>query len=122
MSGCERGRGAAWAARKLTTGGLPAVELPASSGDFFAEGKSSRRQPLQLAQEEHRLRGGVSAHLARGLQAGADRRPASLAEDLAAIIVIELDTAHPGRFAVGHPGDGRTDRRSNATGAATGTA
>ena len=60
---------------------------------------------LQRGQEQHRMGAIKAAHVKRRLQAGAYGWPPGMAEYLAAVVVTELDAAHPGRLAVWHAGD-----------------
>jgi len=51
----------------------------------------------------------VAAHFNAGLQAAAECRPRRFAEDHAAVIVVKLNAAHTGRFALRHAGDRAVD-------------
>ena len=53
---------------------------------------------------------GSTAHLKRGTQVVAHGRSTGLAEDPAAIVSGEMDTAYAGWFAVRHTGDGGRNR------------
>lgn len=82
------------AGSKLTTSGPGAVGTAAMAGVVF-----SGRQAIELGEKQHGVDAAVAAHLARRLQAGADGRARGVAEDAAAVVVVELDAAHPRRFA-----------------------
>lgn len=68
----------------------------------------------------------MTTHFLSWRQAAADRRPAGLAEDQAAVGRVELNAAHTGRFADpvddGHAGNRAGNRGGNAAGATAGTA
>ena len=63
----------------------------------------------QIVQRMAAAIAGGATHQRRGLQPGAERRPLGSAEQAAAVRIVELHTAHPGRFATGHAGDGAGD-------------
>ena len=69
-----------------------------------------------------RVRRAIAAHLGRGRQAAAHRRPRGLAKDPAALVGAELCAAHAGGLAVRHAGNGAGDGRRRAASAAAGAA
>lgn len=75
-------------------------------------------RPLQPGQPHHRRLARFTAHLRRRLQAAAKSRPLGPAEDRAAVIIRKLHTAHPGRLALRHAGQRRSDGRRGAAGGA----
>ncbi|BCK88854.1 hypothetical protein MIZ01_2660 [Sideroxyarcus emersonii] len=77
---------------------------------------------FQLRQPTHRIFARRSAHLGRRLQPAAKGRSLRLAKDFAAQLVIQLHARHPGRLAVRHAGQGRSDGGRDAAGGAVGTA
>jgi len=56
----------------------------------------------------------IAAHFLAGLQTGAECGSFRLAENHAAVAVIKLNAAHPGRFAIGHAGNRAVDRGGGA--------
>lgn len=78
------------------------------------------RQNLQLAQVDHRLLSRCSTHFRGRPQADTHRRALRQPEQLAQVVVGQLDATHAGRFAVRHAGDGRRDRWGDAARPAAG--
>lgn len=77
---------------------------------------------LQPGKQADRLVAAATAYLRIRRECRTHGRPLRPAEQLAMIIDRELHTTLAGRLAMGHAGNGRTDRRSNATGATARTA
>ena len=73
---------------------------------------------LQVGEPMHGVDGGVAAHLAGGLQTGADCGAGGVSEDAAAHLGVELNAGDAGGLAVWHARDRTGDRWGDAAGAA----
>src|SRR5690606_35947416 len=80
-----------------------------------AEPSRRRGGEFQLNQIAHGLGAALATHLRRGTQPTADSRAVGVTKEQTAVVGAELHTAHPRRFALGHPRNRRRDRRRNAT-------
>jgi hypothetical protein len=81
------------------------------------EGSCLRLEPMQILQGVVAIH---AAHRRRRSQTRTHRRPLGLAEQRAAVAIIELDARHAGRLAERHAGNRRGDRGRDAAGTAPG--
>ena len=77
---------------------------------------------LERGQPGDRRSRRITAHLMRGLQARADRRPIRASEDQTLTLGTELNAGHAGRLALRHAGNRRGNGRRGAARPATGAA
>ena len=63
----------------------------------------------------------ASTHRSGRAQSPTHLRSFGLAEQATVVVFIELNTAHTGRFPIGHAGDGRANRGRDAAGTAAAT-
>lgn len=92
-----------------------------SGGTTVSLAASRPRSLLKRRKIRQRPGAALPAHLGAGAQAAADRRSFDHTEDKAEVVGRQLNTANAGRFAAGHAGDRRRDRRCDAAGPATRT-
>lgn len=78
--------------------------------------------PFQSRQPDHRRLARLAAHLGGRLKTGTEGRALGLSEHPAAQLLVELYARHPGRLAVRHAGQRRSDGGCDAAGGTEGTA
>lgn len=84
--------------------------------------QTSRGRLLQPAEQSNRILSAIATDHMICLKRGANSRPLWIAEQPTQIALGKMQAALTGRLAERHAGNRRTDRWSNTTGTATGTA